>query len=120
MSDRSNTDFYNAVAHAEEILAALAPSSETEDTAFRVHLLGLECMTQYAHDELDRFERFARTLAQDLSACASPTPSANILLTDCPTACSYSVPAFGPPPSCLPAQLKNCGGGADTCLQERR
>ena len=74
---RAYEELVDAVAHAEEILAALAPSSETEDTAFRVHLLGLECMIQYAHDELERFARFARPLAQDLSACASPTPFGN-------------------------------------------
>jgi len=57
-----------AIAHAEQALAALAPYYETADTAFRVHLLGLEGMIQYARDDLERLGRFARTLAKDRAA----------------------------------------------------
>ena len=61
----------DAIAHAEQALAALAPYYRTADTAFRVHLSGLEGMIQYAHDDLERLGRLAGTLATN-RATSSP------------------------------------------------
>ena len=50
-----------AIAHAEQVLAALDPHYETEGVAFRVHLLGH--MTQFTRDELEVAQRVALTLS---------------------------------------------------------
>jgi hypothetical protein len=68
-----------AIAHAEHVLSVLTSHYETEGIAFRVHLLGLGCMTQYARDELEWFQLLALTLVKDLSARPPSAP-----LSKCP------------------------------------
>ena len=49
---QAHEELVEMVAHAEHVLAALTPHYETEGIAFRVHVLGLGCMIQYARDQI--------------------------------------------------------------------
>ena len=51
-----------AVTHAEQALAVLAPLQDTRGHAFKVHVLGLDFMLQYAREEKARVERRAPTV----------------------------------------------------------
>jgi hypothetical protein len=77
-------------------------------------------MTQYARDELERFQRFVITFAKDLAACAPAALLGKYPADRLPHRLLFSLFAFCSPLSCLPAQLKICGGGADTRLGERK
>jgi len=51
-----------AIAHAEQARAVLAPLQDTQGHAFNVHVLGLGWMILYAWEELARVEHFALAL----------------------------------------------------------
>jgi len=54
-------DLVQAIAHAEQVLALL---QNTRGHAFRVKVLGLDGMIQYAREELVRVERYAPAVVE--------------------------------------------------------
>jgi hypothetical protein len=54
----------HAVARAKLALSVLEPQHATYDTALRIHVLGLRCMTMVAQEEIARVERFALAVVE--------------------------------------------------------
>src|SRR5262245_19718921 len=61
-----------AIAHAEHVLTVLTPHYESVGIAFRVHLLGLGHMTQYARDDLEVAQRVALALTTPTETAQDP------------------------------------------------
>jgi hypothetical protein len=57
-------ELVHAVAGAELALSVLESQHTLQGIGFGVHILGLQCLTMVAHEEIARVERFALALVE--------------------------------------------------------